>query len=92
MNAEHGTFTPLVLSMNGGMAKECLKFYKFVAEKIANKSGCCYENVLSIMKCKLSFLILRASLMCVRGCHSFTAHSGNHAVNDFEISFDYTLG
>ena len=67
MNVEHGTFTPLVFSVNGGMAKECLKFHKFVAEKIANKSGCRCENVLSIIKCKLSFLILRASIMCVRG-------------------------
>ena len=58
MNVEHGTFTPLVFSVNGGMAKECLKFHKFVAEKIANKSGCCYEKVLSIIKCKFSFLIL----------------------------------
>ena len=40
MNVEHGIFTPLVFSMNGGMTKECLKFYKFLAKKIANKSGC----------------------------------------------------
>ena len=91
MNVEHGTFTPLVFSVNGGMAKECLKFHKFVAEKIANKSGCRYEKVLSIIKCKLSFLILRASLMCVRGSRSFTTHSGNHVVDDFQIAFDYTL-
>ena len=43
MNVEHDTFTPLVLSGNRGMAKECLKFYKFVAKKIANKSGCRYD-------------------------------------------------
>ena len=30
----------MLFSMNGGMTKECLKFYKFLAEKIANKSGC----------------------------------------------------
>ena len=89
MNVEHGTFTPLVFSVTRGMAKECLKFHKFVAEKIANKSGCRYEKVLSIIKCKLSFLILRASLMFVRGSRSFTTHLGNHAV---EIAFDYTLG
>ena len=92
VNVEHDTFTPLVFSVNGGIAKECLKFHKFVAEKIANKSGCRYEKVLPIIKCKLSFLILRASLMCVRGSRSFTTHSGNHAVDDFEIAFDYTLG
>ena len=89
---KHGSFTPLVFSVNGGMAKDCLKFHKFIAEKIANKSGCRSEKVLSIIKCKLSFLILRASLMCVRGSCSFTTHSGNHAVNDFEIAFDHTLG
>ena len=91
MNVEHGTFIPLVFSVNGGMAKECLKLHKFVAEKIANKSGCRNEKVLSIIKRKLSFLILRASLMCVRGSRSLTTHSGNHAVDDFEIAFDYTL-
>ena len=39
MDVEHGTFTPLVFSVNGEMAKECLKFHKFVAEKTANKSN-----------------------------------------------------
>ena len=92
MNVEHGTFTSLVFSVNGGMAKDSLKFQKFVAEKIANKSGCSCEKVLSIIKCKLSFLIFRASLTCVRGSRSLTTHSGNHAVDDFEIAFDYTLG
>ena len=86
-----GTFTPLVFSVNGWMVKECLKLHKFVAEKIANKSGCRYQKVLSITKCKLSLLILRASLMCVRGSRSLTTHSGNYAVDDFEIAFDYTL-
>ena len=92
MNVKYGTFTPLVSSLNRGMAKECLKFHKFVAEKIANKSGCYYEKVLSIIKCKLSFVILRASITCVRASRSFTTHSENNAVNDFEIVFDYTLG
>ena len=91
MNVEHGTFTPL-FSVNGGMAKECLKFHKFVPEKIANKSDCRYEEVLSIIRCKLSFLNLRASLMHVRGSCSFTTHSRNHAVDDFKIAFDCRLG
>ena len=92
MNVEYGTLTPLVFSVNGGIAKECLKFHKFVAEKIAKKSGCHYEKFLSIIKCKLLFLILCASLMCMRGRRSFTTHLGNHAVDDFEIAFDHTLG
>ena len=89
MKFEQGSSTPLVFSVNGGMAKECLRFHKFFAEKIANKSGCRYAK--SSFNNQLSFLILRASLMCVRGSRSLTTHSGNHAVNDFEIAFDYTL-
>ena len=80
MNVEQGTFTPLVFSANGGMATECLKFHKFVGEKIANKSGSRYEKVLSIIQCKLSSLILCASLMCLRGSRNF------------EIALDYRLG
>ena len=75
------TFTPLVFSVNREMAKECLKFQNCVAEKITNKSGCLYQKFLSIIKCKLLFVILR---------RSFTTHSGNHAVVDSEIAFDYT--
>ena len=82
----------LMISVNGGMTKECYKCHKFVAEKIAKKSGCRYEKVLLIIKCRLLFLILRASLTWVRGSHSFATHSGNHAVDDFEIAFDSTLG
>ena len=92
INVEHGIFTPLVFSVNGEKAKECLKFHKFAAEKFANKSGCRYEKVLSIIKCKLSLLILPASLMCVRGSGFFTTQSGKYLVNDFEIAFDWSLG
>ena len=41
MNVEHGTFTPLVFSVNGRMANEYLKIDKSVAEKTAKKSSCC---------------------------------------------------
>ena len=65
MNVEKNTFNPLVFSVNEGTAKECLRFHKFVAEKFANKTGCCYEKVISIIKFKLLLIILCASLICV---------------------------
>ena len=34
MNIEHGTFTPLVFSVNGGASTECLMFHKHLAEKL----------------------------------------------------------
>ena len=33
MNVEHGTCTPLVFSVDGGMAKECLKFHKLLLKR-----------------------------------------------------------
>ena len=85
MNIEHGTFTPLVLSVSGGMAKECSRYHKAVAEKISERLDCKYDKVMSLIKCKLSFLILRASLlMCVRGSRSTAKHFGNHEIDDFK--------
>ena len=90
MNAEHARYTyPISVFCGRGNGQGVLKF---VAEKIANKSSFRYEKVLSIIKCKISFLILRASLMCLRGCRAFKTYSGNHTVDDFEIAFDLTLG
>ena len=33
MNVEHGTFTPLLFSVDGGMAKECLKFDQLLLKR-----------------------------------------------------------
>ena len=38
MNTEHGTFTPLVFSVNDVLGKECSMFHKRVAQKIAKKN------------------------------------------------------
>ena len=35
LQVEHGSFTPLVMSANGGMARECQKNFKRLAELIA---------------------------------------------------------
>ena len=60
MNIKHGTFTPLVFSLSGGISTECSMFHKHIAEKIAVKTEERYEKILSIIRCKLSFLILRS--------------------------------
>ena len=67
MNVEHGTFTPLIFSLNGGMGPECLKYHQHLAQTIAEKTGERYSNVITLIRCKLSFMILRACLMGVRG-------------------------
>ena len=67
MNIEHGTFAPLVFSLNGGIGNERLMFHKHVAEKIATKTEESYEEIISFIRCKLTFLIIRSCLLCIRG-------------------------
>ena len=84
MNIEHGSFTPWVFSVFGGMGKECSIFHKHVAERIATKTEERYEKILSAIRCKLSFIILKSVLMCVRGSRSFK----EKFFDDFEIASD----
>ena len=95
MNVEHGSFTPLIFSLNGVMAPECERFHKYLAQKIAEKSKQKYNSVITLIRCKLSFMILRACLMCVRGSRSHTTSNSQdstlptdygHAVSDARIS------
>lgn len=67
MNIEHGTFTPLIFTTNGCMGPECSTYHKSIADKISEKTGESYADVISYIRCKLSFLLLRSTLLCIRG-------------------------
>ena len=67
MNIEHGTFTPLVFTINGGMGVECSMYHKQLAKKISEKGDEKYERVLTYIKTKLSFAILKSAALCLKG-------------------------
>ena len=67
MNIEHGTFTPLIFTANGCMGPECSMFHKSIADKISEKTGESYADVISFIRCKLAFILLRSAILCVRG-------------------------
>ena len=67
MNEEHGTFTQLLYLLTGGEGNETSVFHKHVAQKIEAKTEEKYEHVLSLIRCKPPFLIVRSVLMCIRG-------------------------
>ena len=67
MNVEHGTFTPLIFSTTGGVGPECSMFHKYIADRIAIKTDQRYEKILSSIRVKLSFMVIRSCLMCIRG-------------------------
>ena len=49
------------------MGHECEKFHKSLAEKLARKKGERYEDVIRFIRIKISFLVLKAALLCLRG-------------------------
>ena len=64
---EHGTFTPLVFTTTGGMGKECLRCHSRLAELIAIKKGEQNAKTMSWIRSRISFVLLRSALVCLRG-------------------------
>ena len=67
MEIEQGTFTPLVFSATGGMAEECRRYHSRLADLLATKKGEDYSTTIAWVRTKVSFAILRAALLCLRG-------------------------
>ena len=70
IQVEHGTFTPLVFSCFGGMGFECTRFYQRLSELIAEKRNINFSVASCWIRTKLSFSLLRSTLLCIRGSRS----------------------
>ena len=64
---EHGDFNPLVFTTVGGMAPQCQIVVKKLAEKLAVKQNLNQSIVAGWLRVRLSFALLRTTLLCVRG-------------------------
>ena len=71
---EHASFTPLVFSSTGGLGPTATTFYKRLASMLSNKWKQPYSTTIGWLRCRLSFCLLRSSIMCIRGARS-SAHS-----------------
>ena len=67
LQVEKGSFSPLVFTTTGGMAPEATRFLKRVAEKISAKTREKYSQVMSNIRTRISFEIMRSVLVAVRG-------------------------
>ena len=61
MQVERATFTPLVFSTSGGMARECTKFHKKIAELVAIKTKEDYSKVMNHIRTRIRFTLLRST-------------------------------
>lgn len=88
MEIEHGTFTPLVITVKGVIAPEANRFHKTLAEKIAIKSGERYDDVNRLIRIKMSFLVIKAALLCIRGSRRLQNNDNSETCDDFSYNLN----
>ena len=86
MEVEHGSFTPLVIGTNGGMGRECSMFLKNLADLLSKSDGEKYSEVIGCLRTRLSFEVLRACLLCVRGSRRPWHHNTAKLSSDFGLT------
>ena len=67
LEVERGSFTPLVFSCSGGVSGETEKFIKRLALKVSEKKQEQYSQVVSFIRRRLRFDILRSCIVSLRG-------------------------
>ncbi len=75
LQVEKASFTPLVYSTNGGMGKQASAFHKRVAQLLSEKTKETYSDIMNCMRTKLSYAMLRSTLVSVRGARGKYAKS-----------------
>jgi hypothetical protein len=70
LQAENGTFTPLVFNATGGMGNEGAAFYKQLCTLLSKKRNEPISAISAWVNTKLSFALLRSAILCIRGTRS----------------------
>ena len=85
LQVDHGSFTPLVFSIYGGMGREYQMFYSKLAELIADKRKSSKSIVSSWIRTKICFALQKSCLLCLRGSRSMNRNIVSFE-DDIEIS------
>jgi hypothetical protein len=64
---EHGSFTPMVFSSCGGSGEETSAALKKLASMVAEKRKENYSHTIALLRMRLAFSLIRASIVCLRG-------------------------
>ena len=81
LEIEQGSFTPLVLSCSGGLSRETDRFLKRLAQMIALKRKEEYCHVVSFLRRRIRFDLLKACVISLRG-----ERKGPHNNQIFEVN------
>ena len=67
---EYSSFTPLVFNTLGGIGPTASVVFKRISSMIAEKTNQPYHSVIRLIRCKLTFSLLRSTITCLRGSRS----------------------
>ena len=67
LEVERGTFTPVVFSTTGGMGMEAQALLKRIAERTERKTGQRYSDVMSFLRKRVRFDLLKTTIIALRG-------------------------
>ena len=67
LQVEKATFTPAVLSTSGGIGKEADKLIRRMAERMSAKRGETYSSVVSFLRRRFRFDLLKTCIIALRG-------------------------
>ena len=68
---EYGSFTPLVFSALGGGSPETERFISELALRLEKKSDIDYSMIINYVRTKLSFSLVKSSVLCIRGSRTW---------------------
>ena len=67
---EHSSFTPLIFSSSRGFDKVATTFCKRIASMLAEKKHFVFCMSMRLIRCCISYALLRSSIMCIGGARS----------------------
>ena len=70
VEVEESSFNPLVFATTGGAAPTASKVMSRIAFKLSEKGEDTYAEVMGYIRTKVSFALLKSSVMCLRGRRS----------------------
>ena len=87
LQIDHGTFTPLIFSIYGSMAKECHKFYSRLSDLLLEKRNLPKSVVANWVRLKVCFALLKSILLCLHGSR-IVCRKTSELECDVDISHD----
>ena len=71
VEVEQSSFTPLIFSCTGGASPNTNKVITRIAQKLSHKREESFSDIVSYIRTRLYFALLRSCLLCIRGCKVF---------------------